>query len=253
MNDELRETLNRLAVTHRILEMEGHGDMTQGHLSLRDPAGQGFWLKRHGIGLGEVTDNGDFIHLDFDGRKIAGGGQRHSEWPIHSEIFKRRPEIAVIGHTHPFYASIFSATAEDVRPVGLDGARLPTPISHYKGSAELVHTVGLGGELADALGAACAVLMGNHGVTFVGRSVEEALVIAISLERACQSQLLIAASGYAWHCPDTQAVSQRRSSIADHQAKGLAGFHRQTWDYYRRKLAWAERNNAPGSTGYFRL
>ena len=46
MDPELNAQLDKLARACRILEMEGHGDMTLGHLSLRDPLGRGYWLKR---------------------------------------------------------------------------------------------------------------------------------------------------------------------------------------------------------------
>jgi L-fuculose-phosphate aldolase len=246
------DALVRLAATHRILEFEGHGDMTQGHLSLRDPGGHGFWLKRHGIGIGEVMDPDDFILLDFDGRKISGKGGRHSEWPIHAGILKRRPDINVVGHTHPFYACLFSATNEVLRPLSLDGARLPTATPHYKGSTELMHTAELGDRLAEVLGDAFTMLIGNHGPVFAGRSIEHALVMGLSLERACQAQLAIGGSGFKWESPDVASNEQRRNSIAENQGGGLDGFFRQTWEFYRRKLAWVEARNPPGVRGYFR-
>src|SRR2546428_4580365 len=92
---DLRASLDELARGCRILEMEGHGDMTLGHLSLRDPDGRGFWMKRNRIGLGEVLGPADFVLVDWDGNKIAGEGGRHSEWPIHSEIFRRRADVEV--------------------------------------------------------------------------------------------------------------------------------------------------------------
>ena len=247
------DALVRLADTHRILELEGHGDMTQGHLSLRDPEGAGFWLKRHGIGIGEVMGADDFVLIDFDGKKIRGSGGRHSEWPIHAGIFKRRPDINVVGHTHSFYACMFSATSEPLRPLSLDGARLPTATPHYKGSTELIHTAELGDQMGEALGNAFTMLLGNHGPVFAGRTIEHALVMGISLERACQAQLTVGASGFKWDAPDTASNEERRSSIANNQGGGLDGFFLQTWEYYRRKLAWAEARNPPGTQGYFRV
>src|ERR1700758_5478154 len=111
-DSDLPAALTDLARACRILEMEGHGDMTLGHLSLRDPAGRGFWLKRNRFGLGEIRGPGDFVLVDFDGRQLAGEGGRHSEWPIHSEILRRWPEVTVVAHTHPFHACVFSAAAE---------------------------------------------------------------------------------------------------------------------------------------------
>ena len=42
------------SLAYRILDMEGHTDLTQGHLSIRDPDGRGFWMKRTGIAFCEV-------------------------------------------------------------------------------------------------------------------------------------------------------------------------------------------------------
>ena len=89
MNNSLRDSLERLALASRILEMEGHGDMTLGHLSLRDPDGRGFWMKRNKVGLGEIIGAEDFVLVDMDGNKIVGSGGRHSEWPIHSRLDTR--------------------------------------------------------------------------------------------------------------------------------------------------------------------
>src|SRR5580692_12402317 len=102
------EQLTEAARACRILDMEGHGDMTLGHLSVRAAGGAGFWMKRNRIGLGEVLGPDDFGLVAWDGNQIAGSGGRHSEWPIHSEIFRLRPDVNVVVHSHPLYASIFS-------------------------------------------------------------------------------------------------------------------------------------------------
>src|ERR1700694_5553693 len=100
MTSSLCGSLDQLARACRILEMEGHGDMTLGHLSLRDPQGRGFWLKRNRIGLGEVLSAGDFVLVDWSGQQLAGSGGRHSEWPIHSEILRLRADVRVVAHSH---------------------------------------------------------------------------------------------------------------------------------------------------------
>ena len=105
----LRTLLVDCARACRVLEMEGHGEMTLGHLSLRDPEARGFWMKRNRMGLGEILGPGDFVLVDWDGNKLLGEGGRHSEWPIHSEILRARSDVLVVVHTHPFYAGVFSA------------------------------------------------------------------------------------------------------------------------------------------------
>src|SRR5689334_8312308 len=89
----LIEELNLLAKTSRILEITGHGDRVYGHVAMRDPQGRGFWLKRSGISLGEVFDHRDFVLASLDGELQAGDGRLHSEWPIHAEVFRARPDI----------------------------------------------------------------------------------------------------------------------------------------------------------------
>ena len=90
---EVSALLKKLALAHRILEMEGHGDMTLGHVSVRDPHGRGFWCKRKALGMGEIVSEDAFTLQDFDGNKLAGEGDVHNEWPIHSEILRVRPDL----------------------------------------------------------------------------------------------------------------------------------------------------------------
>src|ERR1700686_5456817 len=112
MDTATREQLTGAARACRVLDMEGHGDMTLGHLSVRETAGRGFWMKRNQIGLGEVLGADDFVLVDWDGQQIAGSSGRHSEWPIHSELFRARTDFVLVVRTHPFYASVFSAAIE---------------------------------------------------------------------------------------------------------------------------------------------
>lgn len=79
------------SLAYRILDMEGHTDMTQGHLTIRDPAGRGFWIKRTGIAFSEVRGSKDFVLVDLSGKRMAGIGGVHGEWPIHAEIFRAVP------------------------------------------------------------------------------------------------------------------------------------------------------------------
>ena len=74
INEALNNELHRLAVACRILAMEGHDDVSLGHLSLPDPEGRGVWMKRFYLGLDEVRGADDFLLLDFDGNILHGAG-----------------------------------------------------------------------------------------------------------------------------------------------------------------------------------
>ena len=144
---DLRASLDELARACRILEMEGHGDMTLGHLSLRDHQRRGFWLKRNRIGLGEVLGADDFVLVDWDGRQLAGSGGRHSEWPIHSEILRLRGDVEVVfgGRHRQIGAVLTGGVAAHVVPAELDGeiriiidgARRDASRRRMKGAARL--------------------------------------------------------------------------------------------------------------------
>ena len=231
MNPELKLALDKLARGCRILEMEGHGDMTLGHLSLRDPAGRGFWLKRNAYGLGEILSARDFVLVDHEGRQLAGEGGRHSEWPIHSRILRARPDVQVVAHTHPAHASVLSAFRDGPRPYTLDAdyfEHVPT----FAGESALLKTADQGEALAEALGPHFAVLMANHGVTFCGTSVEHAVCIGVFLERAARLHMLGAGAGQEPAFPAQAARKQRHGQI-------MSPVHiEHCWNYFGRKLDW---------------
>jgi L-fuculose-phosphate aldolase len=229
MDQTTRERLTEAARACRILDMEGHGDMTLGHLSLRADDGAGFWLKRNRIGLGEVLGADDFVLLDWDGKQIAGGGGRHSEWPIHSEILRLRPEVSVVVHSHPVYASIFSATGEPLQPYTLDADYL-IDVPRHEADVALITLKSEGEALARSLGMGFAVLIANHGVTFCGTSIEHAVCVGVFLEQACRAQLIGQASNIAARMPSRAVREKRNKEI-------MTAVHwEHCWRYFCRKL-----------------
>ncbi len=226
---ELRKSLDELAGACRILEMEGHGDMTLGHLSLRDPGQRGFWLKRNRIGLGEVLGADDFVLVDWDGRQIAGSGGRHSEWPIHSEILRLRPDVQVVAHSHPFHACVISASLDPLQPFTLD-ADYFIDVPRHEADVALITTRDEGRALAQSLGSGFAVLMGNHGVTFCGTSVAHAGCVGIFLEKACKVQLAGQTAGFRASVPGPATREKRNGQIM------TPAHWEHSWNYFCRKL-----------------
>ena len=223
----MHETLELLALACRILEAEGHGDMTLGHLSVRDPGGRGFWMKRNRAALGEIRGPEDFVLVSWSGEKLEGQGGRHSEWPIHSEVLKLRPDVQVVAHTHPLHASVFSGGTEALLPYTLD-ADYFADLPRHEDDVALVTTVQEGEALARSLGPHFAVLMANHGVTFCGTSVEHATCVGVFLEKACRAHLLGKAAGLPLHpvAPEVRARRHAQIMTATHVT--------HSWDYFRR-------------------
>ena len=229
MDTATRERLTEAARACRILDMEGHGDMTLGHLSVREAGGRGFWMKRNQIGLGEVLGADDFVLVDWDGRHIAGSGGRHSEWPIHSEIFRARPDVNVVVHTHPFYASVFSAATEPLQPFTLDADQF-TDVPRHEADVALITLKSEGEAIAHSLGQSFAMLLGNHGVVFCGATIEQAICAGIFLEKACKAHIVGRAANLKTNMPD-RAVRDRR-----HQQISTPAHWQHSYRYFCRKL-----------------
>lgn len=236
----LDRKLMQLAEAHRILAQNGHGNVTLGHMSLRDPEGRGFWLKRMAIGLHEVKGESDFILLDLQGKQLEGAGLRHSEWPIHAEIYRARPDVHVVCHTHPFHTSVFSATNAELEPVIHEGNYLYDRLAYYRKMHGLIVNPELGRDLAIALGDKNVVLMKNHGVTVAGSLIPVVGLAAIAVEMNCRAQLMLAASGYAYSGPLPEDMAEggiSRLVIPPQRLDDL-------WDFYLRELRLSESRDA---------
>ena len=238
--------LGEAARACRILEMEGHGDFSLGHLSLRDADGRGFWLKRNRAGLGEILGPDDFVLVGMDGTKLAGEGGLHSEWPIHSEILRRRADVNVVAHTHPLHSCVLSAASEPIRPFTLDADYL-VDVPRHDAEVALIKTIEEGVALAASLGPHWAVLMANHGVTFCGTSIEHAACVGVFLEHAARAHVLGAGVGFAASMPARPVRERRRAQM-------MTPVHvEHTWCYLKRKLEHVAGNGRENETRPFAL
>ena len=191
----LDEAKQKIIDAGLILEAEGQGDLTRGHVSVRVPGDPSlFFMKPHSLGFDEITLE-NIVICNLEGEKVGGGGRRHSEVFIHSEIFKARPEINSVIHSHPTYAVALSATGKVLRPISQPSVAFSDGLPYFNDTINLIRTKEMGASVARALGSCKAVLMRNHGVALVGATVEESTILAIMLDNACRIQLLAEAAG----------------------------------------------------------
>jgi L-ribulose-5-phosphate 4-epimerase len=190
--DELKQ---RLIDAGRVLEHQGLGDLTRGHVSIRVPGDANhFIMKPHSFGFDEITLE-NIVTCNLEGIKVGGGGRKHSEVYIHSEIYKARPDVMSVIHAHPTYSVAFSATGQTMQPISQPSVAFADGLPYFNDSIDLIRSQELGAGVARDLGSCKAVLMRNHGVAVVGSTVDEATILTIMLENACQIQLAAAAGG----------------------------------------------------------
>ena len=174
----------------RIIGMLELSNPTQGHVSVRVPGQEKVLIRARGpmeAGLLYTTPD-EVITVDFDGKLIEGrpGLAVPQEVFIHTEMYRARPEINSVIHIHPDTVVLF--TICDVPLLPILGSYNPSAldlivnerISQYDRSI-LIRDSSLGRELAAAVGKSDVCMMRSHGITTVGRDVEEATVNAITL------------------------------------------------------------------------
>lgn len=219
-----------LALACRILAAQGQGDAVFGHVSARLPGWDRFWMKAGGIGLEEVRE-ADLLLVDFDGRVLEGDGPRHSEYPIHAEVMRARPEVLAVVHTHPRHCIALAARGAELRPVCHEGCFFwPPGVPVFGDFADLVRTREQGEQVARCLGGARAVFLLDHGVVVAGTSVPEACYLAIALERAAEIQLLAqpAPDAEFHHTTEEEARVKQQILTPEHL--------RPVFEYYARTL-----------------
>lgn len=224
------EARQKLIDAGRILEAEGQGDLTRGHVSIRMPDDPThFLMKPHSHGFDEITDE-NIVICNLEGDKVGGGGRRHSEVFIHSEIFKARPDVTSVIHAHPTHAVALSATGRPLKMISQPGVHFADGVPYYTDTMNLIRTREMGAGVARALGSCKAVLMRNHGVAVAGRSIEESVVLALMLDSACHIQLLTEAAGGVGETFPPEDVQRLHDAITRAEQFAI------NFDFLRRKV-----------------
>jgi ribulose-5-phosphate 4-epimerase/fuculose-1-phosphate aldolase len=212
----------------RILVNEDQGDFIFGHVAARLPGdNERFLMKPHTIGLEEITPD-NLITINLEGEKVAGHMPRHIEVFIHSEILRVRSDVQAVVHTHAPHATAFSALGRPLQPVGHDGALFCDGLPVFSETSDLIVDQSRGKAVARALADKNALMLRNHGIVTVGRTIEEATILALFLERACKAQLMVEACGGAMHVSTGGDAMAKKGRILPQCP--------QVFDYLRRRL-----------------
>jgi HCOMODA/2-hydroxy-3-carboxy-muconic semialdehyde decarboxylase len=186
--------VEKVAVANRILYRIGVVDGF-GHVSARhDRSPQHFLLARNMAPA--LVKREDILVFDLDGNALDAEGKRvYLERFIHGEIYRARPDVQAVVHSHSPNVIPFGVTAQQLQPVfhmsGFlgEGSAL-FDIRDIAGDTNMLVSSGtLGAALAACLGARSTVLMRGHGSTVVGVSVEQAVYRAYYAEVNARLQM----------------------------------------------------------------
>ena len=185
-----------LVIANHILFNHGVVDAF-GHVSVRhDKAADRFLLARN-LAPALVTPD-DILEFDLDGNPLAARGRSvYLERFIHGEIYRARPDVMAVVHSHaPAVVPFGAVPTEPLRPIwhmsGFLGEGVPVfeiRDTAGPGSDLLIRSGELGVALAASLGSASVVLMRGHGATIVGSSLKQAVFQAVYTQMNAELQL----------------------------------------------------------------
>jgi L-fuculose-phosphate aldolase len=208
-----------------ILMLE-RAQVIDGHFSWRVP-GQELMLINSGSSVRSALTSADIVTVDFDGKPVDGDAAPPMEFHIHSEIYRRRPDVGAVVHTHPLWSTLFSMAGVPVQPVIMQAAVLG-PIRVFAKTAS-INQRALGSELAEALGEDRVIMLKSHGSVAAGEGIVEAFVLAVYLEETAQRQHLASQLGTPAVLSAEQVTTIARNLWKPHLL-------RKVWDYHQGKL-----------------
>ena len=177
MLEPLREQVYKL---HLELPKNGLVMWTSGNVSARDPETSLVVIKPSGVKYEDLGPE-QLVILDADGKIVEGDLKPSSDTASHLYIYRRRPDVNGVVHTHSPYATAFAALGRPI-PVYLtamaDEFGGPIPC----GGFALIGGEQIGQAVVESIGSSPAVLLKNHGVFTIGKTAEAAVKAAVMVE-----------------------------------------------------------------------
>jgi ribulose-5-phosphate 4-epimerase/fuculose-1-phosphate aldolase len=186
-----------LAACHRLADRFGLNEGIDNHLtSLLPGHDDRFLLAPFGMHWSEVRAS-DFLVVDFDGRVLEGEGcVEDTAFHIHQPLHRLSPQGRCVLHTHMPYATALTMLQNPRLEMAVQSALgFHEDIAYEPAYNGLAFDLGEGERLARALGDKSVLMLANHGVLVVGRSIAQAFERLYFIERAAQAQVLALSTG----------------------------------------------------------
>ena len=178
---------SRILATHEVVD-------AYGHVSARSDRRPDRFIMSRSLAPALVTA-ADLVEHDLESEALADKRKGFIERYIHGEIYRMRPDVIAVVHSHSAAVIPFGVTRTPLRPIYHMGSFLwsGAPVFDIRRVREdndlLVRDRPLGRALAESLGSASCVLMRGHGMTVIGESIPEAVFRAIYTQMNARMQL----------------------------------------------------------------
>ncbi len=185
-----------LAAGYRLTDHFGMTALIYNHITARVPGTDDqFLINEFGLGYEEVSAS-NLVKIDMDGNVLEEVERQinFTGYVIHSAIHGARHDVACVMHTHTPYGMAVSALEEGLAPLQQEAYQFHERVSYHEFEGVALD-MDERERLVTDLGGTNAMIMRNHGLLTVGRSVAEAWVRMWQLEQACKVQVLAQSTG----------------------------------------------------------
>jgi ribulose-5-phosphate 4-epimerase/fuculose-1-phosphate aldolase len=180
----------QLAAAYRVADCLGWSELIYTHISVRIPGPEHhFLINPYGLSFDEVTAS-SLVKIDVDGNKVSESKYfaNKAGFVIHSAIHMARPDAACVWHMHTLAGMAVAGQEEGLLPVHMYSHNFWNRVSYHDFEGPSMR-LDERARLVKSLGQNQALILRNHGLLTVGRTVPEAFIRFWRLNRACEIQL----------------------------------------------------------------
>ena len=197
--EERRHLKERLVAACRAFALEGFDYGFAGHLTIRDPENPSlYWTNPMAVHFNQVKVS-NLILADHEGRVVEGKHAiNRAGFVLHAAVHEAHPDIVAMCHAHTVYGTAFASLGRPIEPITQDAcAFFEDHVVIGAEAGKVAVEVKAGHGVANAFKGVKAAIHQNHGLLTASRhSIEAAAFWFIALERCCQQQLMIDATGH---------------------------------------------------------
>ncbi|MEE3923827.1 aldolase [Pseudomonas viridiflava] len=225
--DNTYTTQQKLALTCRILFDGGHDSGLAGQITARIEQSGTYYTQQLGLGFDEISA-ANLLLVDENLNVLAGEGMANPANRFHSWVYRARPDVNCIIHTHPLHSATLSMLEVPLEVSHMDLCPLFDDCAFLKEWPGIPVGNEEGEIISKALGDKRAILLSHHGLLVAGGSIEEACVLALLFERAAKMQLLAMSAGVIRPIPEALGKEA-------HDWISTAKRHGAAFNYYARR------------------
>lgn len=185
-----------LVAAFRLFGKFGFDEGLAGHITVRDPEKlDHFWVNPMGVSFKQIKLS-QLLLVNHHGDVVQGEGFLNgAAFAIHSQIHQTHPDVIAAAHAHSLYGKAWSSLGKLLPPITQDASAFYQDHVLFDDFTGVVLDTSEGKRIANTIGNNKAIILQNHGLLTVGKTVEAAAWWFITMERSCQAQLIAQAAG----------------------------------------------------------